>query len=102
VDLEEDNFGGFAPFNGGGGNFGGGGNYGNGGGNNSGGFQKGDNPQAGLRNRDLSDFGGSKMFIPGGFQTLPSKANNFSYDDDDINPPFKKPENNPDDGDVPF
>jgi replicative DNA helicase len=102
VDLEEDNFGGFAPFNGGGGNFGGGGNYGNGGGNGGGGFQKGDNPQAGLRNRDLSDFGGSKMFVPGGFQTLPSKANNFSYDDDDINPPFKKPENNADDGDVPF
>jgi len=41
-----------------------------------------DNPQAGIR-RDPSDFGGSKMFIPGGFQTMPSKANNMAWDDDD-------------------
>ncbi len=89
VDLEEGN-----NFGGGGGNYGGG-NYGGGGGNlgggGSGGFNQGDNPQAGLRNRDISEFGGSKMYIPGGFQTLPSKANNFTYDDDDINPPLKKP-----------
>ena len=70
VDLPDDNFGGnfgsgFTPFN--------------------------DNPQAGIR-RDPSEFGGSKMFVPGGFQTLPSKANDFSYDDDDDQqPPFKKP-----------
>lgn len=46
----------------------------------------GDNPQAGIR-RDTSDFGGSKMFIPGGFQTLPSKANDVNWDDDDHNAP---------------
>ena len=76
VDLEDDHgFGGF-----GGGNFGGGG----------GGFTP-DNPMAGIR-RDPSEFGGSKMFIPGGFQTMPSKANDFKFDDDDdMMPPFKKP-----------
>ncbi len=41
-----------------------------------------DNPQAGIR-RDPGEFGGSKMFIPGGFQTMPSKANNVSWDDED-------------------
>jgi replicative DNA helicase len=41
-----------------------------------------DNPKAGI-NRDPSEFGGSKLFIPGGFQTLPSKANDVSWDDDD-------------------
>ena len=30
---------------------------------------RGDNPQAGLKGRDASEFGGSKVFIPGGFQT---------------------------------
>lgn len=89
-DLEDDSFGGF-----GGGNFGGGGNKPTG-------FNPGDNPQAGLRNRDMSDFGGSKMFIPGGFQTLPSKANNFNYEeDDDMTPPFKKP-NSGTEEDTPF
>ena len=88
-DIEEDGFGGF-----GGGDFGG---------NNPTKFNPGDNPQAGLRNRDLSDFGGSKMFIPGGFQTLPSKANNFNYEeDDDITPPFKKPNTGQQDEDTPF
>src|SRR5690606_20463143 len=80
-DLDDDSFGGFGGF--GGGNFGGSGGFGGNQGNSPTGFNPGDNPQAGLRNRDLSDFGGSKMFIPGGFQTLPSKANNFSYEDDD-------------------
>ena len=94
VDLEEDNgFGGF-----GGGNFGGGGgNFGGGGGN----FTP-DNPHAGMRNRDMSEFGGSKMFIPGGFQTLPSKANDFNYEEDDLNPPFRKPIKPQEDDDVPF
>ncbi|MBS1628995.1 MAG: replicative DNA helicase [Bacteroidetes bacterium] len=40
------------------------------------------NPQAGIP-RDTSGFGGSKLFIPGGFQTLPSKANDISWDDDE-------------------
>ena len=66
----------------------------------SGGFKpRGDNPQAGIR-RDPSEFGGSKMFIPGGFTTLPSKANNINTDDDDIAPPFKQSGNTEDD--VPF
>ena len=88
VDIEENNgFGGF-----GGGNFGGGG----------GGFTPGDNPQAGIR-RDPSEFGGSKMFIPGGFQTLPSKANNYSFDDDDdMSTPFKKTDSGIKDEDIPF
>lgn len=86
VDIEEDSFGGF-----GGGNSGGGGGF------------TPDNPQAGLRNRDLSDFGGSKMYIPGGFQTLPSKANDFKFDDDeDMHPPFKKPGTTLSDDDIPF
>jgi replicative DNA helicase len=116
VDIEEDN--GFGGFGGGGNNFGGGGgnNFGNGGnnygsgnyggGNFSGGgkapFNPADNPLAGIK-RDPSEFGGSKMFIPGGFQTLPSKANNFSYDDDeDISTPFKKPQTGQQDDDIPF
>lgn len=50
--------------------------------NGAGGFQPfNDDPQAGLR-RDPSDFSGSKVFIPGGFQTMPSKANNIDWDDD--------------------
>jgi replicative DNA helicase len=89
VDIEDENgFGGF----GGGGNFGGGGA--------GGGFTP-DNPMAGIR-RDPSEFGGSKMFIPGGFQTLPSKANNVNYEeDDDMSPPFKKPSQDLDE-DIPF
>jgi replicative DNA helicase len=98
VDIPEDNFGGFG---GGGGNFGpnsggqGGKNLPGGGSNRLGqppGFN--DNPQAGIR-RDPSEFGGSKMFIPNGFQTLPSKANDVNWDDDEPNhPPFKKPNTN--------
>lgn len=64
-----------------------------------------DNPQAGLRGRDNSDFGGSKMFIPGGFQTLPSKANDYNFDDEDPGPgqqpPFRQGNNFPEE-DAPF
>ncbi len=71
------------------------------GGNFSGGAPSKDNPQAGIR-RDPSEFGGSKMFIPGGFQTRSSKMNDTNWDDDDMSPgkPFKK--NLPPDEDVPF
>jgi replicative DNA helicase len=66
----------------------------------AGGTNFGDNPQAGIR-RDPSEFGGSKMFIPGGFQTMGSKANDVPWDDEDGGsappPPFKM-----DDGDAPF
>lgn len=51
-----------------------------------GGAQQGpkDNPMAGIR-RDPSEFGGSKLFIPqGGFQTMPSKANDVNWDDEDM------------------
>lgn len=91
VDLDE-------GFSGGFGGFGGGGN------NNGGGFKpQGDNPQAGIR-RDPSEFGGSKLFIPSGFQTLPSKANDVNWDDDDpmSGGGHKLPKGSPDDGDVPF
>jgi len=67
-----------------GGNFGGG-NFGGGnaaGGNNFNAAR--DNPSAGIR-RDTSDFGGSKLFIPGGgFQTKQSKANDMNWDEDDM------------------
>lgn len=89
TDMPNDNFGGFGGFGGG-----------------DGGFMppKGDNPQAGIRGRDTSDFGGSKMFIQGGggYQTLPSKANDFSLDDDDLIPPSKFNRPKPDDDDAPF
>jgi len=55
------------------------------------------NPYAGIR-RDPSEFGGSKMFVPGGFQTRPSAANDVNWDDDSA-PPVRK---NPPDEDVPF
>jgi len=99
VDLPDDDFG-AGGFNGnfGGGNFGGGG----------GGFTPptpGDNPSAGIRRdrNDTSDFGGSKMFIPGGFQTMPSKANDFNFDDDlpPSSPFIKRPNPGPDE-DAPF
>lgn len=64
-----------------------------------------DNPQAGLRGRDASDFGGSKMFIPGGFQTLPSKANDYNFDDEDPGqapPPSFRQGNNFPEEDAPF
>ncbi len=63
-----------------------------------------DNPAAGIR-RDTSDFGDSKMFIPGGFQTMQSKANDVNWDDDDLtgfggNPLKRGPK--PGDDDAPF
>ncbi len=86
VDMEDNRFGS--------GGFGGGG----------GGFSGGpkDNPQAGIR-RDPSEFGGSKLFIPSGFQTMPSKANDVNWDDDDFSSggnSFRKAP--PPDEDVPF
>lgn len=90
VDLEDNRF---DAFGSGGNNSGGGGNFG-------GGAPPKDNPQAGIR-RDTSDFGGSKMFIPSGFQTMQSKANNMNWDEDDISgTPFKKTP--PPDEDAPF
>lgn len=89
TDMPNDSFGGFGGFGGG-----------------SGGVtpSPGDNPQAGIRGRDTSDFGGSKMFIQGGggYQTLPSKANDFSLDDDDLIPPSKFNRPKPEDDDAPF
>jgi replicative DNA helicase len=43
------------------------------------------------------------MFIPGGFQTMPSKANDVNWDDDDLGGSSftRKPGTKPDD-DVPF
>ncbi len=53
------------------------------GGSGSGGFQPfNDNPKAGI-SRDPSEFGGSKLFIPGGFQTMQSKANDMQWDDEE-------------------
>lgn len=103
-DIEEDSFGGFLGTGGKGGGFtGGGGNTGFFNTSGSTQFNLGDNPQAGLRHRDLSEFGGSKMLIPGGFQTLPSKANNFNFEEDeDITPPFKKPNQQEPEEDTPF
>jgi hypothetical protein len=87
--IEDNRFdgGGYGGGHSGGGNggYGGGGDYG-GGGNKGGGAPNTpkDNPHAGIR-RDPSEFGGSKVFItPGGFQTMQSKANNMSWDDDDL------------------
>ncbi len=79
VDME-DNFGSFAPTPG------------------------GDNPAAGIR-RDTSEFGGSKMFVPGGFQTMQSKANDVNWDDDDLGGAgsfTRKPGAPKPDDDVPF
>lgn len=91
TDMPNDSFGGFGGF---------------GGGNGGGGFTppQGDNPHAGIRGRDSSEFGGSKMFIQGGgYQTMPSKANDFSLDDDDMMPPSKFNRPRPaDDNDAPF
>ncbi|OJW84569.1 MAG: replicative DNA helicase [Bacteroidetes bacterium 46-16] len=92
VDLPDNDFGGF----GGGGNFGGGGS--------GGGFKPfNDNPQAGIR-KDPSEFGDSKLFIQGGFQTLQSKANSMNWDEEEGNePPFKMPPNTgPSDEEPPF
>jgi len=90
VDLPDNDFGG-GGF--GGGNFGGGG---------SGGFKPfNDNPQAGIR-KDPSEFGDSKLFIQGGFQTLQSKANSMNWDDEGDEPPFKKPGTGMLDEEAPF
>jgi replicative DNA helicase len=60
-----------------------------------------DNPQAGIR-RDPGEFGGSKMFVPGGgFQTKQSKANDMNWDDDTTPPPPLRPKPDNDD-DIPF
>jgi replicative DNA helicase len=84
VDMEDNRFD----------SFGGGGNN-NSGGSPSGGQPK-DNPQAGIR-RDPSEFGGSKMFIPGGFQTLQSKVNDGHWDDEEQGgKPIKKSAPSPD------
>ncbi len=60
-----------------------------------------DNPQAGIR-KDPSEFGGSKMFIPGGFQTKGSKANDINWDDDDLGPNAGFKRTPPPDEDAPF
>ncbi len=90
VDMEDNRFGQGGGFNGGGGGFAGGNPAG-----------PKDNPQAGIR-RDPGEFGGSKLFIPGGFQTRPSKANDVNWDDEDMGSgnQFKKAP--PPDEDVPF
>lgn len=62
VDLPDTSFGSFKPMN--------------------------DNPQAGIK-RDNSGFGDSKLFVPGGFQTMPSKANKVNWDDEDLDQPGK-------------
>lgn len=92
TDMPDDGFGG----GGFGGGFGGGGGFAP---------PMGDNPQAGIKGRDTSDFGGSKMFIQGGasgYQTMPSKANDFNLDDDDMMPPSKFKSPKPEDDDIPF
>ncbi|NDC41046.1 MAG: replicative DNA helicase [Chitinophagia bacterium] len=64
---------------------------------------KSDDPQAGIRGRDNSDFGGSKLYVPSGFQTLQSKANDVNWDDDDISsPPPPRPRKDSFDDEVPF
>lgn len=109
VDLEDDNFDAIRRNNSG--NSGGGGNPSNfAGGSGTGGFGTPpggfagtrDNPSAGIR-RDPSEFGGSKLYIEqgaSGFQTVQSKANNMSWEDDDM-PGKPKPPKEYDD-DAPF
>jgi replicative DNA helicase len=71
-------------------------------GGNDGGFTPKDNPQAGIR-RDPGEFGGSKMFIPGGFQTRQSKVNDTNWDDDSMGTGSKlKKGAPPPDEEVPF
>jgi replicative DNA helicase len=120
VDMEDDHFdanrgkqgnGGNLPSGGGGNNGGGGGYGGNGGGGKSdgGGFNRGprENPSAGMglrrdMDRDMSDFSGSKLFIPdGGFQTKQSKANNMNWEDDDMTGKKTPPKPSSSD-DIPF
>ncbi len=72
-----------------------------GGGADTKGFSK-DNPMAGIK-KDTSDFGGSKVFIPSGFQTRQSKANDMSWDEtDDVKNTLTKPNKNNSMDDVPF
>ena len=68
-------------------------------GNNGGGPK--DDPSAGIR-RDPSEFGGSKMFIPGGFQTRPSKLNDTNWDDEDMGSGGSFKKGPAQDEDVPF
>lgn len=92
TDMPNDDFGGF-----GGGDFGGGGNM-------PPAPPMGDNPHAGIKGRDNSDFGGSKMYIQDGYQTLGSKANDVNFDENDLSMPSKPqgPKPTPDDDDPPF
>ena len=60
-----------------------------------------DNPAAGIR-RDNSDFGGSKMFIQNGFQTMQSKANDVNWEDDDMGGNTFKKKPKQDEEDAPF
>jgi replicative DNA helicase len=60
-----------------------------------------DNPNAGI-SKDVSGFGGSKLFIPGGFQTLPSKANDMKWDDEENNNQSFNKNNSNDDEEQPF
>ncbi len=92
TDMPNDDFGGF-----GGGDFGGGGNM-------PPAPPMGDNPHAGIKGRDNSDFGGSKMYIQDGYQTLGSKANDVNFDENDLSMPSKPqgPPSAPDDDDPPF
>jgi len=76
VDMPDDSFNAM-PRPGGGGNSGGGGNF-------TPFAPNRDNPMAGInKNRDSGEFGNSKMFIPDGFQTRASKANDVNWDDED-------------------
>jgi replicative DNA helicase len=63
-----------------------------------------ENPHAGITfKRDSSEFGGSKVFIPEGYQTRSSKANDINWEEDEFGaglPQKKKPTQN--DEDVPF
>lgn len=65
-------------------------------------FHPDSNPMAGIK-RDSSDFGGSSLYIQSNYQTMPSKANNVNFDEDEFNnprPPF--PTNNNMNDDIPF
>jgi hypothetical protein len=53
--------------------------------------------------RIAPDFGGSSLYIQSNYQTMPSKANNVNFDEDEYNnprPPF--PTNNNMNDDIPF
>ena len=63
---------------------------------------KGDNPAAGIRGRDVSEFGGSKLYVPGGFQTMQSKASDYTDDEEDMGGSAKLPKQRPMDEEPPF